>query len=164
MSKTNQPDRSSNLRRVGLAGFIVLLLLSPIVFELIAQRHNAPLHRDLEGLTQASLEQCERDDAVMAELVKTLDPRIFDVDQPEPSRLWVDLGDGRAVFDEAVFRETIDRFHPDLAAAELDATRARVEIHVAATNEKQRIRESFSATRSRMRPVWWGRAIPKDWR
>ena len=164
MSDVKQPDRSRIRRRLGLASFIILLLLAPIVFELIAQRHNAPLHRDLAGLTQASLEQCALDDGVMADLATTLDPAIFDLDQPDPPRLWIDLGDGRAAFDELVFRETIERFHPDLPAVELDATRARVKIHVAATNEKQRIRETFTSTRSRMRPVWWGRPIPKDWR
>ncbi len=164
MSNQKQPDRTRLLRHLGLSGFVLLLLLSPLVFELIAQGHNAPLHAELEGLTQASLEQCELDDAAMADLARTLDPRIFDVDQSEPPRLWLDLGDGEAAFDEAVFQETIDRFHPDLPEAELDATRMRVKAHVAATNEKQRIREAFSSVRSRMRPVWWGRPIPKDWR
>ncbi|NCF40848.1 MAG: hypothetical protein GWP75_12115, partial [Planctomycetia bacterium] len=153
MSNQKQPDRARLLRHLGLSGFVLLLLLSPLVFELIAQGHNAPLHAELEGLTQASLEQCELDDAVMADLARTLDPRIFDVDQSEPPRLWIDLGDGEAAFDEAVFQETIDRFHPDLPEAELDATRMRVKAHVAATNEKQRIREAFSSVRSRMRPV-----------
>ena len=164
MSNQKQPDRASLVRNLGLAGFVFLLLLSPLVFELVAQGHNAPLHEELEGLTQASLEQCELDDAVMADLVRTLDPRIFDVDQSEPPRLWIDLGDGEAAFDEAVFQGTMDRFHPDLPAAELDAARMRVKAHVTATNEKQRIREAYSSTRSMMRPVWWGRPIPKDWR
>ncbi len=163
---TNEPrtDRTRLPRRLGLAGFTLLLLLSPLAFELSAQSHNAPLHEELADLTRASLEQCELDDAVMADLTGTLDPRIFDVDRSERPRLWIDLGNGEAAFDEAVFRETIERFHPDLPETELAATRIRVKAHVAATNEKQRIREAFSSTRSRMRPVWWGRPIPKDWR
>ena len=68
MSNQKQPDRARLLRHLGLSGFVLLLLLSPLVFELIAQGHNAPLHAELEGLTQASLEQCELDDAVMADL------------------------------------------------------------------------------------------------
>ena len=90
-------------------------------------------------------------------------PAIFDADHPERPRLWIDLGDNRIAFDQTVLQETLGRFHPDLTASELDATAERVKIHVAATNEKQRIREAFSSTRSKMRPVWWGRPVPKDW-
>jgi hypothetical protein len=164
MSNVVKPsDRFLLLRRLGLAGVVVLLLLMPIAVESAAQRHNEPLHEALEVLTQDSLNQCDVDDRAMEALVASLDPAIFDADHPERPRLWIDLGDGRIAFDQTVLQETLDRFHPDLSVSELDATTERVKIHVAATNEKQRIREAFSLTRSRMRPVWWGRPVPKDW-
>ncbi|MDG2021227.1 MAG: hypothetical protein P8J59_04680 [Phycisphaerales bacterium] len=157
------PDRFLLLRRSGLAGFVVLLLLVPIAVELIAQEHNEPLHGTLEALTRASLDQCDVDDRAMESLIASLDPAILDADDPDRPRLWIEYGDGRLAFDRAVLQETLDRFHPDLSASQLDATTELVKIHVTATNEKQRIREAFSSTRSRMRPVWWGRPIPKDW-
>lgn len=163
-SKTmKQPDRLRFMRRLGLVLFVALSLLVPIAAELVAQRHNEPLHRTLESLTRASLEQCDVDDRAMDSLIASLDPAIFDADDPERPRLWIEYGDGRLAFDRVVLEETLGRFHPDLSASQLDATTELVKIHVTATNEKQRIREAFSSTRSRMRPVWWGRPIPKDW-
>ena len=164
MTGDEPTDRSVLLRRLGLAGVVLLVLLSPLLLELRAQNQNAPLHDILEEPTRTSLNLCEVDDEAMDGLADRLDPALLDVEDPDHPLLWIDLGDGRLAFDEVKLLEAIDRHQPGLAESERRTTIDFVETHVWATNEKQAVRELFSETRSMMHPVWWGRPIPKDWR